>query len=121
MTNFLFAQNFAVGLNKMIVFYLGIDNPVTIAVENCPCNQVVVKTTNGTLSGKGCNFILRVKERGASEIMVYKKNGNRLKEIGVYGARVKEIPLPTFKIGYYGLCQDKITSNHIKTQKWGKG
>ncbi|MGG9972629.1 GldM family protein [Ferruginibacter sp. SUN002] len=118
-TNFsLYAQRTAVALEKMNVFYIGVENPLTVAAENCSCAQLVVKATNGRLTRKGCNFIIRVTEPGKSAIIIYKRTGNKLKELDTWEYRVKMVPDPIFKIGYYGPCRDKITTNHIKEQKF---
>lgn len=96
------AQRFALSNDKMNIAYLGIDNPISIAVENCPCNGIVLKVKNGTVDGRNCKFIFRGIEVGAAYIAVYKKTGTRLKIIGEYALRVKRIPPPIIKIGPYG-------------------
>ena len=96
------AQHFALANDKMNVAYLGVDNPISIAVENCPCKNIVLKVENGTITGKNCQYVFRGKEVGGAYITVYKKTANQLKEIGRYGFRVKRIPPPVFKIGPYG-------------------
>lgn len=102
-----FAQQVAVSADKNNVFYLGLDNPITVTVENCSCNDLVVKTDNGEVTGKGCQLIFRGKEYGRAAIMVYKKAGNKLKEIGSNAFRVKKIPPPVFRIGPYGHSYDR--------------
>lgn len=95
------AQHFAIGNEKFNIAYIGIDNPVSVAVENCPCSNIVLKVENGTVTGNNCKFIFRGKEVGGAYIIVYKKTANHLKEIGRYGLRVKRLPPPAFKIGPY--------------------
>lgn len=97
------AQHFALGNDKFNIAYIGLDNPISIAVENCPCNSIVLKVNNGTITGKDCKFIYRGIEPGFANLTVYKKSGDNLKKVGQYGFRVKRIPPPVFKIGPYGI------------------
>ena len=92
-------QGFAIALDKMNVLYLGLDNPVTIAVENTSNKSLIVKTTNGKISGANGNYIFRGNEVGTAEISIYKKANNKLVKIGSSYFRVKMIPPPVFKIG----------------------
>ena len=96
------AQHFALSNDRMNIAYLGVDNPISIAVENCPCKNIVLKVKNGTVVGQNCRYIFRGKEVGAASIVVYEKNGKQLKVIGEYPLKVKRFPPPTFKIGPYG-------------------
>lgn len=96
------AQQIAVSPDRNNIFYVGIDNPITVTAENCSCNELVVKASNGTLTGKGCQYLFRGIEQGRADITVYKKTGKKLKEIGNNAFRVKRIPPPVFKIGPYG-------------------
>ena len=96
------AQHFALSNDRMNVAYLGVDNPISIAVENCPCKNMVVKVRNGTIDGQNCKYIFRGIEVGAAYIVIYKKTEKQLKVIGEYPLRVKRIPPPVFKIGPYG-------------------
>lgn len=99
----LWAQHFALANDKNNIAYIGMDNPISIAVENCPCNNIVLKVDNGKLSGSGCQYIFRGKGVGAAYIKVYKRSAGKLKMIGRYAFRVKQIPPPAFKIGPYSL------------------
>jgi hypothetical protein len=97
------AQHFALGNDKFNIAYIGVDNPISIAVENCPCNSIILKVDNGTVTGENCKYIFRVNEVGVAHIKLYKKTVNHLKEVGQYAFRVKRIPPPVFKIGPYGV------------------
>lgn len=97
------AQHFALGNDRFNIAYIGVDNPLSIAVENCPCNNIVLKVDNGTITGKDCHFIYRGIETGTANITVYKKTANHLKKVGLYAFRVKRIPPPGFRIGPYGV------------------
>jgi len=109
------AQRVAVSPDKNNVFYFGVDNPITVAAENCSCNDLVVKTNNGSVIGNPCKLIYRARETGGADITVYKKIGNKLKKISTNAFRVKRIPPPVFKIGPYGGAYDY--SNERKVQR----
>ena len=96
------AQQISVSNKRNNFFYIELDNPITVAAENCSCKDLVVKTNNGNIAGKGCQLIYRGKEVGSADIIVYKKMGSKIKEIGRSIFRVKRLPAPTFKIGPYG-------------------
>jgi hypothetical protein len=96
------AQQIAIAADKTNILYLGIDNPITIAVENTSCRDLIVKTDNGKIIGKSCKRIFQGYEVGAANIIVLKKIQGKLREIGRGSFRVKRIPPPSFKIGFYG-------------------
>jgi hypothetical protein len=93
------AQHIAVAADKENVLYVGVENPLTIAAENCPCNKMVVKSNTGTLTGAGCSYIFKSNQVGSADFTVYRKNGRLLKKIETSVFRVKNLPLPVFKIG----------------------
>ncbi len=93
------AQRFSIAPDKMNVFYVDIDNPLTIAVENYSAKLIVVKTDNGIISGKGNNYIYHSAKIGRADIILYIKVKGKLKEIGRSSFRVKSIPYPVAKVG----------------------
>lgn len=96
------AQTFVLGNDRMNIAYLGVDNPISVAVENCKCKDIVLKVKNGTVQGQNCKYVFKGIDVGVAHITVYKKIGKQLKIIGDYPFRVKRIPPPVFKIGPYG-------------------
>ncbi len=52
----LYSQTAAVMPDQMNVFYKGCFNPITVVLENCSCKDIVVKTSVGEISGKGCHY-----------------------------------------------------------------
>ena len=109
------AQKITVTNDRNNFFYLGLDNPITVIAENCSCKDLVVKTNNGNITGTGCTRIYRGNEVGKTDIIVYKKLGNKLKKIGENTFRVKIFPPPVFKIGPYGGGYE--SNNERKVQK----
>ena len=94
-----YGQNIAVAADKMNVLYVGIDNPITIAAENCSNKSLVVKTTNGKLIKENGQYLFRSETIGAAEISVYKNQNGKLTKLGSTFFRVKALPLPIFKVG----------------------
>ena len=94
----LVAQNsqIAISPTKMNVLYIGVDNPLEIAVFNISVNKLKVTINHGTIINKANNqFIARVLKVGSAKIIIY--NGNTL--IGERLFRVERIPDPRAVIG----------------------
>lgn len=83
----------AVMLDKMNVFYIGVDNPVTIGSPT-GWDKTTVTIAGGTLSGSGSKRTVRVSALGNSSITVV-ADGKSSK----FDFRVKRIPDPIFKVG----------------------
>ena len=92
-------QNFAVANEKMNIFYIGIDNPVSIAVSDYSSSSIIVKATNGKIIKGDDGFMFRGEKSGATEISVFRKANGKLIKIGTSIFRVKNLPRPIFKIG----------------------
>ena len=85
---------------KMNVLYLGIDNPLRIAVTGVSSNAVVAKISDGTLTRTGvCEYNARVMSSGTKKVSVYKKAGGRLIHCGDMLFRVKRVPDPMLVVG----------------------
>jgi GldM C-terminal domain len=110
-----FSQHIAVSADKNNVLYVGVDNPITVVAENSSCKDLIIKTNNGKITGKGCQLIFRASQAGSTEIIVVKKNYGKLKKIGRWFFWVKRIPSPSFKIGPYGSEYD--INSERKVQK----
>ena len=83
----------AVMLDKMNVFYIGVDNPVTIGSPT-GWDKTTVSMSGGTISGSGSKRSVRVSSVGAASITV-SPDGKPI----TYAFRVKRIPDPVFKVG----------------------
>ena len=94
-----FGQRFSVAPDKMNILYQDVDNPLTITVENCPCNQMVVKTDNGKITGENCSYYFYTDSGWKANIIIYRKVNQKLVRIGQSIFRVKPIPYPAPKVG----------------------
>jgi gliding motility-associated protein GldM len=83
----------AVMLDKMNVFYIGVDNPVTIS-SGTGWDKTTVSMSGGTISGSGSNRTVRVSGGTTASISV-NADGKSSK----FDFRIKRIPDPVFKIG----------------------
>jgi hypothetical protein len=91
------SQNFSLSAVKNNVLYIGVDNPLSVSVENYPANQIIVKADKGIVEGYGRNCIYRGTEPGTVVFTIYKKSN--LEEIGRINFRAKFIPDPVTKVG----------------------
>ena len=83
----------AVMLDKMNVFYIGVDNPVTIGSPT-GWDKTTVSMSGGTISGNGSARTVRVSTIGKASITVVAD-----KQPSTFEFRVKKIPDPIFKVG----------------------
>jgi len=91
-TNILVA---AVSPTRMNVLYIGVDNPVSIAVTGANMDDIEASIDNGTITGENGNYIVRVKEKRIATITV--KAGNKV--VTEKKFRVKRIPDPVAMVG----------------------
>ena len=82
----------AVMPDKMNVFYIGVDNPITIGSPT-GWDKTQVSMTGGTITGNGSNRIVRVTALGKAAITV-----NADKKATTFEFRCKKIPDPIFKV-----------------------
>ncbi len=99
----------AVMLDKMNVFYIGVDNPITIS-SGSGWDKTNVVIAGGSLSGSNGNRIVRVNTPGKASITVTADGKTTPFEF-----RVKEIPNPVFKVGPGGT---RMTAGSFKNQQY---
>jgi len=86
-----------VAADKMNVFYIGVENPVTVAAAGITTSNMKVTMSGGTLKSKGkTSYIATVTKPGKSVITVTDaKNGKKFP----FEFRAKRIPDPIVKLG----------------------
>ncbi|MBC7889396.1 MAG: gliding motility protein GldM [Ferruginibacter sp.] len=99
----------AIMLDKMNVFYIGVDNPITIS-SGSGWDKTNVTIAGGTLSGSNGNRVVRVSTPGKASITVTADGKTTPFEF-----RVKEIPNPVFKVGPGGT---RMTAGSFKNQQY---
>jgi GldM C-terminal domain len=99
----LFAFKFSAGQNIFIsgdknnVLFIGVENPITISVENLKPDDIVVKVDKGVLTGGyDKTYIYRGFEPGRVTISIYTKSDS--KKIGRITFRAKYIPDPVVSL-----------------------
>ncbi len=79
---------------KMNVFYIGVDNPVEVSAAGTAAKDLSVSMSNGTISGGGGKYTVRVSNPGEANVNVSGKG----KPFGSFKFRVKPIPDPAPKL-----------------------
>ncbi len=89
----------SVAADKMNVFYIGVDNPITVAAAGVSSNDVGVSINgaSSTLSGSKSNYVVKVGAAGEAVIKITDKKAG--KTLGEFKFRAKKIPDPVAKIG----------------------
>lgn len=109
-----------VAADKMNVFYIGVDNPISIAAAGISSNDVSVSVTGaggGSLAGSGSKYMVKVtqqtgKDQYCNITVVNKKTGQ---QIGSYPFRVKRIPNPIAKLTN-NKTDGQISNGEMKVQ-----
>lgn len=84
----------AVSLDKMNVFYIGVDNPVSVSVAGVSSNKVKVTGSGVSLSGSGGKYTVTASRPGKASLTVRGGSVNKTFEY-----RVKRIPDPIARLG----------------------
>lgn len=88
-----------VSATKMNVFYIGVDNPVDISAPGVAKDQIKPSISNGSITKKGQEWVVRVKKAGTATIRVSADVDGSTQNMGSMEFRVKKIPDPIGKIG----------------------
>lgn len=84
-------QHAVISATKMNVLYIGLDNPVSFAVENTKCSELTLVVQNGSAKRTGeCEYDVVVTKPGTSIIFIIKGTDTLYKS----PYRVKNIPNP---------------------------
>lgn len=87
--------------NKMNVFYIGVDNPVTCAITGIADSKVNASISNGTISrsGGGGTYNVRVTQQGNATVTLSGPSYDGSNFSGSNEFRVKRIPDPVVMLG----------------------
>ncbi|MBC7535810.1 MAG: gliding motility protein GldM, partial [Ferruginibacter sp.] len=99
----------AVMLDKMNVFYIGVENPVTIGSPT-GWDKTNVSMSGGTISGSGSARVVKVSAVGKASISVVADG-----KPSTFEFRIKRIPDPIFKIGS---GKARVPAVEFKNQKF---
>ncbi len=90
----------SVSADKMNVLYIGVDNPISIAVSGVPADKTSATMSNGTLTGSNGKYIARVTgkpgEMATITVNVSTMNGSKedIVKAGTTAFRLKYVPDP---------------------------
>lgn len=87
----------AIASDHMNILYMGVDNPVTIAVSGIAAEKISATTDNGSISGNNGKYIIKV-VKNDSAIIEVSVDG---KKIGKQKFFVKRVPAPVAYVGGY--------------------
>jgi gliding motility-associated protein GldM len=109
------APSASVTADKMNVFYIGVDNPVTVAVAGVPNRDVRASMSNGTMNSAGDGkYNVRVSAPGESNVSVSAMVGGKSVSFGTKLFRIKRIPTPNASAG--GLQPGSVPAGSFKVQ-----
>lgn len=83
---------------KMNVFYLGVDNPVSVSVPGVPGDKVFPSISNGSIRKIGNSYIVNPAHQGTATVNVIAEIDGKRKSMGSMDFKVKEIPPPIPKV-----------------------
>lgn len=91
----------AVFLEKMNVFYIGVDNPITISAAGVAPGDLQPSITGGSMrpAGKPGSYIVTVSQGTKATINVGAKLNGVQKSMGSFEFRVKRVPDPVAYVG----------------------
>ncbi len=108
----------AVSPDKMNVFYIGVDNPVTISVTGITSDKVNASLSGGMGTIKkttGSNYIVNVNKVGETDVVVTGTSDGKSKQLDAKKFRIKRVPDPVAKIGT--LSGGKVSTATFKVQR----
>jgi gliding motility-associated protein GldM len=85
-------------LDKMNVFYIGVDNPVTVAAAGYSVEDVSLAIPDATIKGEKGHYVINVTKPGTVDVAINAKTAEGLKKVGGMVIRVKRIPNPIAKL-----------------------
>ncbi len=90
------APTAAISLDKMNVFYIGVDNPVSVNAAGVRTADLNVTMTAGSISGNNGKYTVRVTAPGKTNVSVTSSKG---KSLANKEYRIKYIPDPEPRVG----------------------
>ena len=85
-------------LDKMNVFYIGVENPVTVAAAGYSVEDVSLGIPDATVKGEKGHYMINVTKPGTVDVAINAKTAEGLKKVGGMVVRVKRIPNPIAKL-----------------------
>lgn len=80
---------------KMNVLYAAVDNPISISAGGVSDAQITPTISQGTLTRGASGWVAKVSQPGKAVVSVTAKVGDKIKPMGSFEFRVKNVPSPT--------------------------
>ncbi|MBN1182059.1 MAG: hypothetical protein JXB49_07215 [Bacteroidales bacterium] len=112
----LYSQEYIIAPSAQNIVYCGIQNPLSVMVENTDCRDLIVTTNNGILKGERCNYYLQPAHVGEARVTIVKIMDNDTILIGSSMLKVILTPDPTAKVA--GKSGGDIIRNALVAQNW---
>lgn len=100
--------------DKMNVFYIGVENPVSVSAPGIPKENLRVSMTGGSISGSNGKYTVKVSSPGEAKVNVAADINGKTQTIGSTNFRIKRIPDPVAK--FAGKTGGNLSSVVIKSQ-----
>ncbi len=89
--------------DKMLVFYIGVDNPISVSAPGFAKDKIHVSISAGEIKSTATGYNVNVKQRGDVNVVVSgTMEGGKTTQLGVTKFRVKPIPPPHVKFANKG-------------------
>lgn len=88
-----------VSADNMNVFYIGVDNPISVTVPEVDPSMVSINVTGGTSQGGKGKYTINCTTLGNCVIDVYAKTDKGNEKVNSFTYRAKRIPNPVTKFG----------------------
>lgn len=92
-------QTFTVAAVKNNVLWAGLDNPISITVENKSSKNIIAKTDNGRLTKVDDHYIFYTDTGDVANITIFEKRAGKEIRIGVTTFKVRQKPDPIPRVG----------------------
>lgn len=108
-----------VSADKMNVFYIGVDNPVSISAPGVPKEKIKASISGdggATITGSNGKYIVRVTKAGKAMVTVSGEVAKgQMKTLGGMEYRVKRVPDPVAKVA--GVQSGNVNAAQLKAQR----
>lgn len=119
-----FAPYASISADELNVFYVGLDNPITVSVPGVNPNDIVVTLTGGgNLQRLGAGKYKCLFAQKTADVMVNvsaKMPGGRVANMGGKKFKVKNVPRPVFKVGNLSFNQPTVQLTSLKIQGFAR-